>query len=307
MPWRSLICAAAAALACGQPQRHFELQLASGAASGSGALPVIRMQTGETRIVTFMPVGDVPADVAWSATNLPSFATLDGPLLTLTPARPDAGETVTAVTAKARDASATTSFRIVVERENASPTWNPLFSSYPVADDLGWHHAMVCPGSRCTLIGTPVLWASVCDPDGDAVTLEVEVVARGAPFSGNATHVATLPRLNKGSLNPPTAEKNCADLMLPLKGLQIEGSYAYAMRVVDEFGAAPAVPAVYSNERGWWQRAYEPFEFDVGPCATRACACVPAKELAESVAQCCSGLADPYTGPWYGFVNWTCR
>jgi hypothetical protein len=92
---------------CGSPQSRLELQLISSgtvASAEDGAVASISMRTGETRTVEIVALR-ASAVVTYSAIGLPPFAVLDGPLLTLTPARRDAGQYALTLTATAGDQS----------------------------------------------------------------------------------------------------------------------------------------------------------------------------------------------------------
>lgn len=134
-PLRFLV-ALCSVFACGRETSSFHLEVSGAEVTAGGNVPTIEMQTGETRNVELMLVGTVPGGVTFSADGLPPFATLSGPLLTLAPMRADAGEFPLSISAKASGASATTSLKIVVHRQNAAPTW---FAGGPflMADDSG--------------------------------------------------------------------------------------------------------------------------------------------------------------------------
>ena len=297
---RVQVLVAAAVVACSGQASHFRLQVASSSSTGAGQAPTVTMQAGETRLVRFMVVGEVPESVTFSATGLPSFASLTGPLLTLSPARSDAGETVVTVTASAGSESASASLRVVVERGNKPPLWHAgVGDHYLLRDDApynqGYHHVGICPGPSCTLVGTPRLLLELGEPDGDAINVEVEVVVRGQAFSRKATHI--------GRKEREPGAYSLYELEMPLTGLTTDQSYDFAIRVTDEFGASYDM----KSSDGWvYAWGLLPFEFDLGPCTTHQCACLPAGAWADGAPECCSGAADP--GGWLpGFVDWTCR
>src|SRR5438445_6864502 len=90
---RTVLCILTLAAACSgpAPQSPFRLTLASSDAAGNDAAPQIAMRAGETRIVQLIVVGAAPAPVTFAGENLPPFATLAGPILTIAPQRPDQG------------------------------------------------------------------------------------------------------------------------------------------------------------------------------------------------------------------------
>jgi hypothetical protein len=303
-----------AVLACGGGQQsappQFELRLASSAGTLGGDSTTIDMQTGETRSIAFMLVGSPSGRIAFSAQGLPTFATLSGPLLMLTPTRRDQGEFMVTVTASAGAESASISLRIVVHRQPTPPTWVDLGLPYFLSDDKGPHHKSICPGPYCTTVGTPKLTAQLCDDSGDAINFEVEVVPRGQPFVGRATHSSSLARSSGSGPSYPTA--HCGTVIVALTGLVAEQSYAFRLRISDEFGVVAASPP--ADAGGW---VYPPagghvgfmgfFEFDQGPCTTRTCSCVPSGRACEAAYQCCSGASGPYTGGLGGFFSGDCR
>ena len=149
-----------------------------------------------------------------------------------------------------------------------------------------------CPGSRCTVFGTPSVTVHGCDDEGDRMILEVEVVPRGQPFSKKVTSSSGLVAGYKwDSVN------TCAQLSASIPDLAPQQSYDFAVRVRDELGAIGRrrtdmfhMGARDIAELGdgwvtvpgfWW--------FDQGPCTTRQCACVPAGISCDFDAECCTG------------------
>lgn len=128
------------------------------------------------------------------------------------------------------------------------------------------------------MTGSAKLQLNACDPDGDAVHVDVEVVPRGQPFTGVPAYTAAVACTGAPSF-------------IPLTGLASNQGYALAFRIADEFGAfAQGLP---TDANGWMTGFVSPFEFDLGPCTSRQCACVPAGRVSDVVGQCCSGAADP--------------
>jgi hypothetical protein len=281
-----------AAFGCGGQTSQFRLSVPS-AEFADGQPPTIEMETEQTHVVQFVLVGGVPPNVVFSGINLPSFATMAGSLVTLAPGRGDAGTFVVTVSASDGKHSDVASLRVVVNRGNTAPRWQASGGSYFFGDDLGLHFAAYCPGPHCTAVGTAKVQALVCDDDDDGVTVEVEVVPAGTPFSGRATHSAFASR---GTTRYCTQQF----VTVPLTGLSPEQSYVFAVRIFDEFGAL----ANPGNDQvdGWFHSTG--YRFDQGPCATRQCACIPAGGGCERADQCCSGTADP--GGWAMF-SYTCK
>src|SRR5438132_8095762 len=117
----------AASLACGSGSRQqFQLQIASPNSSMvDGDSTKLRMQAGEKLIVALVVVGHAPGQVRYSSQNLPAFGTLDGSLLTLSPARSQAGEYSFTLTATAGSDSQSATLSVSVGRYNSAPTWRP--------------------------------------------------------------------------------------------------------------------------------------------------------------------------------------
>ena len=296
-----------AILSCGRQSPQFRVQLPSSVTNAEGESPTVEMRAGETLSIAFVLVGNVPDHVTFSATGLPSFATLSGAVLTLAPTRRDQGEFTFTVAASAGSESASTSVRLVVSLSNTAPTWNGQVWPYLVEDDKGFHHAMICPGPHCTIVGTMKVHLNVCDDDGDGINLDVEVVPRGQAFSGQATYSGSLPRLSGPSNNPYKPTQNCGQLSVALPGLSPDQSYEFTLRISDEFGAT-AVYSTWADDHGWMHPpSHMPWYFDQGPCTTRTCGCVPAGLPCEANYQCCSGASDPYGGPFWGFFSGTCK
>jgi len=303
-------CLLLAVLSCGRPTEHFRLQLDPSLQSGSSDSAVVKMQTGEIRSIVFALVGSVPGGVTFSAAALPSFATLQGPLLTLSPARADAGEYDVTVIASAGQESASASVHLVVSRTNTAPRlsgWSPPGWTW-MRDDRGLHDGTICPGPYCTAYGTPSLAISACDDDGDAVNFEVEVVPRGQPFTGNATYSARSPRSAAPGAGQTSPTPNCGGVTVALTGLSSEQWYQFAVRISDEFGATPTFTAGTGDAHGW-MHAPSDWYFEQGPCTATTCACLPAGSFAEQDYQCCSGASDPrdpnfmpFLPPWLALI-----
>jgi len=253
----------------------FRLQISG--ESTDVAVPRITMQGGETRLVQLLVVGAVPGPVTFSAQG-PAFVTLDGPLLTLSPARADQGEYAITVMAKSGSQTASTSLDLVVNRYNSPPRF---FADTVGLGDDRMNGRFLCPNpSFCTAFGTPKLWLAGCDPEGDGMTMDVEVVIRGHPFSGQPSYSRSTSDVF-----------NCGagiiwNVTVSLPGLATEQSYDFAVRLTDQFGAT----------NGWVTRPM--WGFDQGPCVTRQCACAqPSGIWCEEDYECCSGVCIPNRSP----------
>ncbi len=265
------------AIHCGSQPSQFRLEISS-SLTNDVAAPRITMQAGETRLVELLVVGAVPGPVTFSTEGLPAFGRLDGPILTLSPARIDQGEYAITLMAKSGNQTASSSLDLVVNRFN-SPPQGPRTAI--LGDDrIDTRYFPACPGpGTCVAYGTPKLWTGACDPEGDGMTIDVEVVLRGHPFTGHPSYSTTT-----------TESFNCGSPILwttaiSLPGLEREQSYDFALRATDQFGAT----------NGWVR--YPIYGFDQGPCVTRQCACYPSSPylVCREDYECCSGvcIVDP--------------
>ncbi len=93
------------------------------------------MRAGETRILVLVVIGSAPEEVLFSGTDLPRFATLEGPILTLAPQRPDKGEYLLTLTAASGKLMQSENLDVVVDRLNSPPSWGPGLYAPP-----GWFH-----------------------------------------------------------------------------------------------------------------------------------------------------------------------
>lgn len=281
----TLACAAAIVSCDAHPGSRFRLQVdSSNGSSSAGGSTSLSMETGQTRILEMYVIGTASGPITFSGTDLPSFVTLEGPLLTIAPSRADAGEYRLQVTASDGRESQTAELALSVHRSNTAPRWSGLVL---FTDDDGTHVGWnVCPyPATCTAAGTAVMQFYLCDEDRDSINLEVEVVPRGTPFSHRATHSV--------SVRPD----GCALVSIPLSGLAVEGSYDFGFRFSDEFGAVGVVPDGYGSQEpdGW---DHPGWGFDQGPCVNRRCACIPSgAHGCLKGTECCSGtcnVAGPY-------------
>jgi hypothetical protein len=276
---RRIIALCVAAVGCAG-SNDAQLQfVVSSSASGQAAGSQITMRGGEKLVLGLTVVGSAPGPVTFEGHDLPAFATLSGALLTLAPQRADMGSYLLKLVAHAGSASQTSAIQLVVDRYNSAPQWNPsgLYAPYGFHDDTGGRWA--CPGAMCTVGPNPVLhWINACDPEGDQMIAEVEVVPRGQPFTGKATF--------KGSVRAPKSSTTSCyvySIEVPMPGLVPEQAYDFAIRVSDEFGAVASVP---DSDTGWAHRS--DWYFDQGPCTTRKCGCMSGQ--ITTLFQCGSDL-----------------
>jgi hypothetical protein len=279
--------------------KTFTLQLSTSSVSDAG-LPLISMQGGDTKIIELFAVG-ASSPITFSGANLPRFAALQGPILTLSPSRQDAGDFVLTLTATDGSASQSTNLEVLVQRYNTPPTWDPGPSLFLGDDQIQCGGDLVpafapCPKPLyCTAHGTPKVCVLATDAEGDGMTIDVEVVLKGRPFSKRPTYSAFFSR---------TAD-NATHRMLTvsLPGLPVEQSYSFSVRISDEFGAMAPAPG---SSDGWSLADY--VGFDQGPCTTRKCACLPSGPvppdgfgppvLCSYDFQCCSGVCTHSNGPY---------
>jgi hypothetical protein len=265
-----LVATVAASLSCSQASQasHWNLEVSSSAGSAAaGESLKLDLQTGETTIVGFLVVGSASGPVSFAALDLPAFANLRGPVLTLAPGRADAGEYHVTVTATAGGESQTATLHLIAHRFNSAPRWASAFLYF--WDQLHNSWGVPCPGGACTADGTVKLQLSPCDSEGDGMTVEVEVVRRGRPFTHVPTHSGSVPARDNTDGTHPSASY-CPDVYVALTNLELEQSYDFALRISDQFGA---VSKSVEAPDGWYRQ--QNWEFDQGPCTTRQCACVP--------------------------------
>jgi hypothetical protein len=271
----TILLAAMVGCGSGSANQQFQLELSTASESrDAGASRRIEMQAGDTLGIEMLVVGSVPGPVTFTAEGLPSFATLNGPLLELATARSDAGEFSFTVSARSGHSSSSVVVHLTVNRFNNPPRWVLVFPQGMIgelSDDMG-NRGSRCPGPEtCRVSGAPtVLVGDVSDPDGDAVRMDVEVVSHGQPFTGRPTFSAA----SHGGIHFP---------QLPAGVV-----YDYAIRVVDAYGAvAPTLYPSPSTPDGWLHLDF--WGFEQGPCgAGEPCACWNGGGC-NADADCCSG------------------
>src|SRR3954469_16512524 len=262
--------------ACGgsAPAARFVVQAVSSASTDGRPTNSLTMNSGEVRTIELMVIGPVPGAVSVSMKDAPEFATLRGQLLTLSPTRGNQGDYPITLVAESEGQKAATTLTVSVVRPNSPPSLGLVLLSG------GIHDMGTCPDPKwCTVVGTPSLAVITTDAEGDAVTIDVELVRRGEPFTGTPTYSGT-------SQN------------FPLDGLTPGQSYEFAIRACDQvvLCASPTVtvtgiggpddsPVNLGN--GWVTAAR--LGFDQGPCAAGQCACKPSGTWAMAKDDCCSG------------------
>jgi hypothetical protein len=229
----------------------------------------------------------VPGPVSISIEDPPGFATLNGQLLTLSPTRADQGDYPIALVAESGGEKASTTLTVTVVRPNSAPSPVSLHLS-----DAGIHDLATCPGNWCTAIGTPYVGVGTDDRDGDAVTIDLEVVRRGEPFSGKPTYSQTL----------PGSKRFQQSAVFTLDGLAPGQSYLLAVRACDQFRMCANPPESITGVGGpddqgvalaeGWVTAPK-LGFDQGACAGAQCACKPSGMFSAFKDDCCSGAIVP--------------
>jgi hypothetical protein len=273
-------------VACAQEER-LKFDLSSFAMTG-GSTPTVEIEGGEARTIQLVVMGTGADPISLSASNLPTFASLSGMLLSLSPSRADAGVYTITLTATAGTQSQNADLQVVVHRSNRPPLFGG--GAPMLADDNGLRDSLNCTNeSWCTAYGRVKLYYGACDPDGDSVTLDLEIVPRGTQFSGKPTVSVSAP---VGRPQNPTVlfnTANCVMMELPLPELVPEVSYDLAVRVTDAFGAIAAERDSPLYQDGWLRVQ----GFDQGPCFSRQCACIKSGTKPNPcwyAADCCSGI-----------------
>jgi hypothetical protein len=284
-PLSFLACASVVALTACSRSAPWKLAVASdGNALSKGSPAAVQVEAGETTIIHLLVIGDAASEVTFGAERLPSFAMLQGAELRLTPLRQDAGQYSMTLTATDGTEQQSMDIDLRVHRTNTAP----LFVHIEMIDASGIRTMFACPGPlTCTLQGEAKLFVHTCDAEGDAITVDVEVVPRGQAFTRAPNYSASVPA---APVTDPTYCGAHYDVTVPLPGLAVEQSYDFAVRVTDQFGA---VAADSDPTDGWNRSSY--FGFDQGPCTTRQCACLPSGTpywCNVDATGCCSGACD---------------
>jgi hypothetical protein len=292
-----LVAALGLVCACGSSASRQPLRLttADQQSPASGNVRSLQMQTSTVQQFDFLVLnaGGAPA---FSGSNLPGFVTLDGPVLTIAPARTDVGSFNFSVSASIGGETASMTFALDVIRENLAPRLNR--GAYGFAPWVGdttatpmfvdtWYTQ--CPGG-CTVLGTAVIGVGACDPEGDALTVDVEVVPVGQAFQ----HVPTVSKTFQAPACPALAKPPADLLAVPLAGLVPQQNYTISVRVTDAYGAVWPFP-----NGGWQDQIGWASYFEQGPCTDQQCACMISTDVPPAPARacrrnsdCCSGKCD---------------
>lgn len=204
----------------------------------------IEMQGGETRQIQLLVIGAEGDQVTFSG-QLPAFASLTDSLLTLAPRRSDSGEYQIALTATAGGQSTSANLRVIVSVPNTPPNWMPIqtmmgdaklgvVSNSPFCGNTT---CMICPSDNCLLANPPSIYTILCDAERDAVTVDVDVVERGAAFTKNPTYSASGPVGVAQTPNCLVGAPDCVCLQVVLTSSTNGASYDFAIRVKDSRGS----------------------------------------------------------------------
>jgi hypothetical protein len=246
----------------------------------------IQVQAGEKIFVQVVAVGRDSDSAVISSPDLPPFATLDGSLLTIAPDRSFQGDYSITIVARTKGDSASAVLHVLVARFNTAPTVRSSPYMFLLIDKNGVR-GPGCPGSFCTLGEQAGIAVDVCDAERDAVTVELEVVPKGQPFSGVASYSAT----------SAVGVTNCVGLNVLMPGLAPEQTYAFGLRVRDALGAIATWGGSLEGDDGWVRDPW--WYFEQGPCIHSTCACLPSDGLSNGPTkcwqdvECCSGKCVP--------------
>ena len=287
------------AIGCGSGgSSRLSLQLTSSDSRNSDSVSSIELRAGETRNVVLIAVG-TDAPVTFAGRDLPGFAKLEGPVLTLAPQRADSGEYALTLIAQDGRESSSAALRLHVLRSNTAPRWSPqitlLRPSRSLGDDVyGARYA--CPGpTSCTAVPNSFVQVYAFDTEGDGIVVDLEVVPRGQPFAKKPTFSASAP-----AVYPPPSYGNQVNLRVYMPGLTPEQSYDFAVRVRDQLGA---IAEVAGAPDGWYSDPQ--LGFDQGPCTARQCAGWPTGGPCEFDLDCLSRVCDKSVPAPYGL--WQCK
>lgn len=179
--------------------------------------PQVSIEAPTTSLVQLIVVNPPDAGaVEISSPNLPTFATLSGVVLTLTPTFKDAGDYSIHLDVASNGSVDEETLSLHVSRSNTPPMWLPV------------------PQLTGTTTADAAFEAIVCDAEGDDITLQAEVVPSAEAFTNTANYeqtssFATVPPLS----NEP---QPCASFSIPLTGLDA-GTYLVQARTHDSLGA----------------------------------------------------------------------
>lgn len=175
-------------------------------------------------LIQLLVIGDDGGPVSITSPGAPTFASLSGTRLTLTPTRADAGSYDIRLVATSATQEADATLHVEVTRTNTGPMWLPIPTIEGTDTD---------PSER-PVVQQAAMYALVCDNEGDNITLEVEVVPAGAVFK----RVPTTSQFIDFAVTPPLSYELpmiCGEFRVPLTGLA-PGDYDVAIHAVDALG-----------------------------------------------------------------------
>jgi hypothetical protein len=271
------------AIACGQGQSvspPLRVGLQGHATQGEGTVIPLSLNGGESKTLALLALGSTTSAVAFFATSLPAFATLEQALLTLSPSRAEAGTYSFTITVTDGRQTANQPFELTVARRNEPPRWFGFEQELGmVAGPLSVRN-WSCPSpTTCTLEPDSYLLVMGCDPDADDLTYELAVVPHGSPIGGPA--VATVHQQSARGCDVGLG----VNLRIP--ALQPGVVYDFAVRLTDSLGATATVPD-RTDAAGWVR--YDQWGFQQGPCPEgTTCACLSSQKWCMIDLDCCSG------------------
>jgi hypothetical protein len=236
--WRGSAIAIVMLSSCGSPVQRPERAQETTLQLVVAEDPLV-VQTSTTLTVRLLVIGEGADEAKISSPDLPPFATLHGSMLTLSPGREYQGDYALTLVAAAGSNSTSARLQVSVIRFNTAPTlgYNLLGDSNGIYLRMNMTDPS-CNTVKCTLHGTPSVSIMLADADRDSVTVEVEVVPAGQPFSGYPTHRVTAPvGVDAAERCQSAGDPFHACIEVKLTGLADGQSYVYAMRVRDALGA----------------------------------------------------------------------
>ena len=223
----------------------------------------IVLETNQTVVLQLLVVGVGSNEAVISSPDLPAFATLDGSRLTLAPGRSYEGDYLLTLLAKTPSSTASSVLHVSVTRRNTPPSVSLILVSDPTGI---WPACNPMLRTSDELHGLASVDVVVSDAEGDAVTIEAEVVPKGQAFSGVATHSITASvGVNHASrCTAGGANQTCIEL--PFVGLQTGKTYSFALRIRDQIGANADLPyeATPAGD-GWWTNSFSCWSFALVP------------------------------------------
>lgn len=222
--------------------------------------PII-LEAGESIVLQLLVIGAGATEAEISSPGLPPFAVLHGSRLRLSPGRSYEGDYSLTFIAKAGSSTASAVLQVTVTRRNTAPS---LIGNSPMlGNDRGIYGSLdMLPTllwPRREVPGTAAIDVVLGDAEGDAVTVDAEIVLKGQPFSGVPTHSVTAP---VGVDSDPTQHCHAAYdafhacIQLPFPRLAVGQTYSFALRIRDQLGATATFPGSDKLGDGWWTSTY---------------------------------------------------